>query len=71
MSHLAKTVFEEKGIPVIDIDEVEIEVGEDLAIINSEMFERMYRQKLEEMKKKKIEKLEMMFLEYRNRRSLL
>ncbi len=71
MSHLAKSVFEERGIPVIDFSEVEIEVGEDLAIINSEKFERIYKLKIEEMEKRKIDRLEMMFLEYKSRRSQL
>ncbi len=71
MSHLAKSVFEEKGVPVIDKSEVEIEVGEDLAIINSEKFERIYKTKLEDMKRRKIDRLEMLFLEYKSRRSKL
>ncbi len=71
MSHLARSVFEERGIPVIDKDEIEMEVGEDLALVNSESFERVYKLKIEDMKRKKIDKLEMLFLEYRNRRSQL
>ncbi len=71
MSHLAKSVFEERGIPVIDKSEVEMEIGEDLAIINSEKFEKLYNLKIEDMKKKKIDKLELLFLEYKSRRSQL
>ena len=71
MSHLARSVFEERGIPVIDFDEVEIEVGEDLAMISSEKFEKIYKRKIEEMERRKIDRLEMLFLEYKSRRSQL
>ncbi len=68
MSHLAKSVFEEKEVPVIGAEDVEIEVGEDVAMVNSESFERVYESKVEEMRKKKVERLEMLFLEYKSRR---
>ncbi len=68
MSHLAKSVFEERVVPVIDARDVEMEVGEDVAMVDSESFERVYKEKIEEMKRKKVERLEMLFLEYKSRR---
>ena len=68
MSHLAKGVFEENEIPVINIDEIDIEIKEDIAIINSNKFEEVYKRKCEEIKKRKVEKLEMLLLEYKNRK---
>jgi len=68
MSHLAKAVFEERGIPVIGREEVEMEFEEGLAVVNERRFEEVYRRKIEELEKRKIERLEMMFMEYKNRR---
>ncbi|HIP57782.1 MAG TPA: DUF460 domain-containing protein [Archaeoglobus profundus] len=68
MSHLARGVFEENEIPVININEVELEIKDDIAIISSNKFEEVYERKCEEMKKRKVERLEMILLEYKNRR---
>jgi len=70
MSHLAREVFEERGIPVFEKDEIEIEVGEDFAMVNSSEFERSLRSKLNEMRKRKIDRLEMLLLEYKSRRRI-
>jgi hypothetical protein len=70
MSHLAMSVFEEKDIPVVDARDVDTEFCEDMAIINSEKFEKVYKAKLNEMQKKKVEKLEKLLQEYKNKREM-
>ncbi len=68
MSHLARTVFEERGIPVISRDEVEMEFEEGFAVINESKFEEVYGRKMKEMERRKIDKIEMILMEYKNRR---
>jgi len=68
MSHLARSVFEEKEIPVISSDDLDLKEGEYFALVDIEEFERVYRCKVEEMKKKKLERLENIILEYKSMR---
>ena len=68
MSHLAKSILEEREIPVISADEVDIIESQTFALINAESFDRVYRVKLEEIRKKKLDKIEELFVEYRMRR---
>ncbi|WP_202318376.1 DUF460 domain-containing protein [Archaeoglobus neptunius] len=68
MSHLAYEAFDSYGIPRISMDEVEILVGEDIAVVNADRFERVYSEKVEELKRKKLENLEKLVEDYRKRR---
>ncbi len=68
MSHLAKSVFEEKEIPVIDVNEVEIIESYPFALINYESFEEAYRRAEEELKRNKIDKIEKLLMEYKRRK---
>ncbi|AAB91237.1 MULTISPECIES: DUF460 domain-containing protein [Archaeoglobus] len=68
MSHLAAETFEKYNIPRISIDEVEIMMGDDIAVVNAEEFERVYAEKLEETKRRKIDFLEKLVEDYRRRR---
>ncbi|MCS7143986.1 MAG: DUF460 domain-containing protein [Archaeoglobaceae archaeon] len=69
MSHLAQEVFDSNGIPRIKREEVEIVGTEDLAYVSPE-FEEVYRKKVEELKKRRIESIEKLFEEYRRTRRL-
>jgi predicted RNase H-like nuclease (RuvC/YqgF family) len=68
MSHLASAVFEEMNIPVIHAKEIDIEAGEGIAIIDSEKFEKVYKKKVDEMQKRRLEKVEKLLQEYRAQR---
>jgi len=68
MSHLALSIFDEEGIPVIEPGEVEIEVSDDIAVINSEKFEEVYAQRMKEIEKKKAESIEKLVLDYKKGR---
>jgi len=68
MSHLALSVFDEEGVPVIEAKELEVEASDDIAVINFEIFEKVYELKLKEIEKKKVDKLEELVLEYKKRR---
>ncbi len=68
MSHLAAETFEKYNIPRISIDEVELMMGDDIAVVNADKFEKVYAEKLEETKKKKITLLEKLVEDYRKRR---
>ncbi len=67
MSHLAKEVFDNHGIPRIKREEVEMIVGSEIAFVDSS-FEEVYRKKIEEMRKKKLETIEKIFEDYKRRR---
>ena len=68
VSHTAMAVFEEMDVPVIGVEEVEIRVADGIAVINVRSFEEVYGKKVEEMKKRKIEKLEQLIFEYKQKR---
>lgn len=68
MSHLALSVFDDEGIPVIEAEELEVEASDDIAVINFEIFEKVYNKKMDEIEKKKVDKLEELVLEYKKRR---
>ena len=70
MSHMAADVFENHSIPRISVDEVEMLVGEDIAVVEAEKFEEIYRKKVEEMKRKKVDRLEKLVEEYRKKRGI-
>jgi hypothetical protein len=69
MSHLAATVFEEEGIPIIDAKDI-VKVFEGMAIMDSKKFEKEYSRKISEMQKRRIEKVEKLFLEYKTQRRM-
>jgi len=68
MSHLAAEIFERYSVPRISFDEVEFMMGDDIAVVNAEKFEKVYAEKLEEAKRRKIDQLERLVEEYRKRR---
>jgi predicted RNase H-like nuclease (RuvC/YqgF family) len=68
MSHLAVSVFEERGIPIIDARDLEIIESDWFALVNYESFEKVYRRKVEEMKRKKLDRIEEILIEYRRRK---
>lgn len=68
MSHLAAETFEKYNIPRISFDEVEFMMGDDIAVVNAEKFEKVYAEKLEETKRRKIDQLEKLVEDYRKRR---
>ncbi len=68
MSHLAAEIFERYNVPRISFDEVEFMMGDDIAVVNAEKFEKVYAEKLEEAKRRKIDQLERLVEEYRKRR---
>lgn len=67
MSHLAEEVFDTHGIPRIKREEVEMIIGNEIAFVDSS-FDEVYRRKLEEMGRKKLEKIEKIFEDYKRRR---
>lgn len=67
MSHLASEVFDMYNIPRIHVNEVEIICGEELAVVNSNSFEEVFKEKLNELKERKINKIEKLFEEYKLR----
>lgn len=69
MSHLATSIFEEESIPVIEPEELDIEVADDIAVINYSKFEEIYNKKLAEIEKKKVEEVEKIVLDYKRDRS--
>ncbi len=70
MSHLAAEVFDEYNIPRIDVDEVEILLGDDIAVVNAAKFEEIYRRKMDELRQKKVDNLERIVEEYRRTRMI-
>ncbi len=68
MSHTALSVFEEWNVPVIKAEDVEIIESGIFAVLNVDSFERIYREKIEEMKRKKLDRIEELLAEYRMRR---
>ena len=68
MSHLAQSVFDENEIPIIYANEVEIESGDGIAVINAKMFNDVLDKKLEEINRRKVDKVEKLFLEYKSKR---
>jgi hypothetical protein len=68
MSHLASSIFEESNIPVFHVDEVELEYGEEMVLLNTRRFEEIYKRRKAEMEKKKLEKVEKLFEDYKTRR---
>lgn len=69
MSHLAGEVFDSYCIPRIKADEVELIGGEGFACV-SPRFDEVYRRKLEELRIKRIERIEKLFEEYRRARGI-
>ncbi|MEM1593819.1 MAG: DUF460 domain-containing protein [Archaeoglobaceae archaeon] len=67
MSHLAQEVFDSYGIPRIKWEDVKMIVGNEIAFVDSS-FDEIYRRKLEEMGKKKLETIEKIFEDYKRRR---
>ncbi|MEM2818061.1 MAG: DUF460 domain-containing protein, partial [Archaeoglobaceae archaeon] len=63
MSHLAQEVFDSYGIPRIKWEDVKMIVGNEIAFVDSS-FDEIYRRKLEEMGKKKLETIEKIFEDY-------
>ncbi len=68
VSHTAMAVFEEMNVPVIGVDEVEMKVADSFAVVNVKNFEKAYTRKMEDMKKKKLEKLEEIIFRYKQKR---
>jgi hypothetical protein len=68
MSHLSLAIFEEKGVPVINPEELEIEVSDDIAVINSEKFEEVFEDRIAQIEKRKVENVEKLVLDYKKRR---
>ena len=71
MSHLAQSVFDENEIPIIHADEIEIESGDGIAVVNVKTFNKVLNKKLEEINKRKVERVEKLFLEYKLKRRRL
>jgi len=67
MAHTALSVFESEEIPVIGENELELKVADEFAMINVQEFERVYSEKINEMKKRKLEHFEKLIIEYQNR----
>lgn len=67
MSHLAKSVFEEKNIPIISVNDVEIIESYPFALVNYESFEKAYKKAEENLRKSKIDRIERLLLEYKRR----
>ncbi|MEM0351064.1 MAG: DUF460 domain-containing protein [Archaeoglobaceae archaeon] len=67
MSHVAREVFDNFGIPRIKREEVEMIVGNEVAFVGRN-FDEVYQRKMEEMKKKKVEIIEKLFEEYKRRK---
>ncbi|AEA46535.1 DUF460 domain-containing protein [Archaeoglobus veneficus] len=70
VSHTAMAVFEEMEVPVIGVDEVDIKVSDNVAVLKTDRFEEIYRKKVEEMNRKKLERVEQLIFEYKQRRSM-
>ena len=70
MSHLAKSVFDEEGIPVIDACDLEIVESDWFALVKYDRFEDVYRRKIDEMGRRKLDKIEELLIEYRRRKKL-
>ncbi len=71
MSHLAQSVFDENEIPIIYANEVEIESGDGIAVINAKMFNEVLDKKLKEINRRKVDRVEKLFLEYKSKRQRL
>lgn len=71
MSHLAQSVFDENEIPIIYANEVEIESGDGIAVINAKMFNEVLNKKLKEINRRKVDRVEKLFLEYKSKRQRL
>ncbi|MEM1579281.1 MAG: DUF460 domain-containing protein [Archaeoglobaceae archaeon] len=67
MSHLAEEVFESYGIPRIAKEDVEIIASDEIAFVSPE-FEETYTKKIEELRRRKVERIERIFEEYKKRR---
>ena len=67
MAHTALSVFESEEVPVIGESELELKVADDFAMINVQEFESVYSEKIDEMKKRKLERFEKLIIEYQNR----
>ncbi len=67
MSHVAREVFDSFGIPRIRKEEVDIIEGSEVAFVGQN-FEEVYKNKLEEMRKKAVERIEKLFEDYKKRR---
>ncbi len=70
MSHMAAEVFDEYNVPRISVNEVEILLGDDIAVVNAEKFDEVYERKLEELKERKVDMLEKLVEEYRRTRMI-
>ncbi|AGK61525.1 hypothetical protein Asulf_01548 [Archaeoglobus sulfaticallidus PM70-1] len=68
MSHLASSLFEEAGIPVIDVENVEVEIADEIVLLNSKKFEERYLEEKRKMEKRKLDLLEELIQEYRLKR---
>ncbi len=68
MSHLALSVFESRGVPIIHVNDLELIESDRFALVKSESFESVYRRKVEEIGKKKLDKIEELLMEYRRRK---
>lgn len=68
MSHLADEMFESYSIPRISIEEVEMLVGDDIAVVNYDKFEKIYEEKIKEIRRRKVENLEKLVEDYRRKR---
>ena len=67
MSHVAREVFDSFGIPRIRKEEVDIIEGSEVAFVGQN-FEEVYKSKLEEMRKKAVERIEKLFEDYKKRK---
>jgi predicted RNase H-like nuclease (RuvC/YqgF family) len=67
MSHVAREVFDSFGIPRIRKEEVDIIEGSEVAFVGHN-FEEVYKSKLEEMRRKAVERIEKLFEDYKKRR---
>jgi|Deesub1362A_J573_1020465.scaffolds.fasta_scaffold00363_26 hypothetical protein len=68
MSHIPRQLLEDAKIPIIKKDDVEIEVGEGFAVVRWGRLHKLIEEKTRELKKKEVDKLEKILIEYKNQR---
>ncbi len=68
MSHIARQMLEDAKIPIIRRDDVEIEAGEGFAVVRWDRLQKLIEEKMNELKKKELDKLEEILLEYKSQR---
>jgi len=68
MSHIARQLLEDAKIPIIKREDIEIEAGEGFAVVRWDRLQKLIEEKMNELKKKELDKLEEILLEYKNQR---